>query len=443
MSTARARHSKVLVIGAGPSGLAMARCLQRNQIAFDGVEISHGCGGLWDVKNPQSTIYESAHLISSKRKTEFKEFPMSEETADYPHHEEALRYLQNFAKHFRLLDFFRFGTKVLSVRPSGDHGNKWSVETLDLASQEKETKHYQDVIIATGTLHHPYLPKITGQEFYQGPIIHSAHYKQAHIFTGKRVLIVGAGNSGCDIAVDAVHRAKSVHISVRRGLHFVPKYLFGKPTDTLPSSPLLPPKLKQIIDSFLLKKLSIDPARFGLPKPKHHLYEAHPVVNSLILHHLGQGDIKVWPEIEALTATGARFRNGKHSAYDVIVFATGFRPHFPFIEQNLLNWNNGCPELYLNIFHPYIHNLFLIGLLEAAGIGWQGRYEQAELICNVLKAKQYGGRPWDLFKKAKQNPVDLHGGIDYLPIERMSYYVHKETYLKEIRKMNSKLEFAA
>ena len=94
------------------------------------------------------------------------------------------------------------------------------------------------------------------------------------------MLVVGAGNSGCDIAVDAVHHAASVDISVRRGYHFVPKYVFGKPADTLNQGRPLPPRIKQAIDSRVLKMFTGDPVRLGFPEPDHKLYESHPIVNS-------------------------------------------------------------------------------------------------------------------------------------------------------------------
>ena len=110
------------VIGAGPSGLAAARNLQRFDIPWEGYELAAGVGGLWDIDGPRSTVYESAHLISSKRTTEFTEFPMRDEVADYPSHRELLGYFRDFATTYDLTDGFAFGTEVVSARPSGDGG---------------------------------------------------------------------------------------------------------------------------------------------------------------------------------------------------------------------------------------------------------------------------------------------------------------------------------
>ncbi len=413
------------IIGAGPSGLSAARNLQRYGIPFVGFEAHSDVGGLWDIENPHSTVYESAHLISSKKMTEFHEFPMPAHVADYPSHRELRQYFRDFAAHFGLKQYYRFNTRVKNVLPEGGH---WRVETA-----QGESEMFQGIIIANGTLSEPNIPKFPGK--YAGELLHSAQYKSPKIFEGKRVLIVGAGNSGCDIAVDAVHYAKSVSISVRRGYHFVPKYIFGKPADTLGGLFKLPPRMKQFADGLILKLFTGDPVKFGFPKPDHKIYESHPIVNSLVLYHIGHGDIDVKADIASFDGDTVRFKDGSEASYDLILFATGYKLHYPFIERSLLNWQGSRPGLYLHIFHPERDNLFVMGLIEAAGIGWQGRYWQGELIAKFIRACDENLPEADAFRKAKQNiDLDLSGGYRYLKLERMSYYVHKETYLKYLHK---------
>jgi len=252
--------------------------------------------------------------------------------------------------------------------------------------------------------------------------------------SGKRVLIVGAGNSGCDIAVDAVHYADSVDISVRRGYYFVPKYVFGQPADTLGGKFKMPPWLKQKIDSVVLQWFTGDPARFGLPKPDYKMYESHPVVNSLVLHHLGHGDIHVKPDIARLHGHSVFFKDGSAQDYDLVLCATGYKLHYPFIDHSLLNWQGMAPQLYLNILSPRFDNLAVMGMIEASGIGWQGRYEQAELVARFFKAQSEGSPRAEALRQAKAGPPpDLSGGFKYLKLERMAYYVHKDTYRNAVR----------
>ncbi|MBW9121484.1 NAD(P)/FAD-dependent oxidoreductase [Microbacterium trichothecenolyticum] len=416
------------IIGAGPSGLAAARALQKAGIAFDGYEASRGVGGLWDIENPRSTMYESAHLISSRTTTEFTEFPMRTK-ADYPGHRELITYFRDFADHFGLTEHFRFDTKVTSLEPTDDGG--WMLRAD--ASDDTVERRYAGVILANGTLAEPSIPVFRGT--FTGELLHTAAYKSATQLTGRRVLIIGAGNSGCDIAVDAVHHAASVEMSVRRGYYFVPRYLFGKPSDTLNQGRPLPARIKQFVDTRVLRAFTGDPVRFGFPKPDYKIYESHPIVNTLILGHLGQGDLRIVPDVDRFDGRTVHFRDGSSGEYDTVVLATGYKLDYPFVDRAALEWSGMAPRLFLNTFTPTFNGLYVMGMIEASGIGWQGRYEQAELIAAYLTALEHHpdraaafrarvtGEPWP----------DLTGGYNYLGLERMAYYVNKDAYRGAVR----------
>lgn len=423
---------KYAIIGAGPSGLAAAKALKEAGIAFDGFEMGIDVGGLWNIDNPRSTVYASAHLISSKTTTQFADFPMPASTADYPNHAQLLDYFKAYAQHFGLREHYLFNTQVQQVERLDD-GN-WAI-SLD----DGHTYTYKGLLIANGTLSEPNIPQFKGQSEFNGQIIHSSVYKKADVFKDRRVLIVGAGNSGCDIAVDAVHYAKSVDMSVRRGYYFVPKYIFGKPSDTV-GGLRLPRRMKQWLDKKVLGWFTGDPSRFGFPKPDYNIYESHPIVNTLILTHLGQGDIQIQPDIDQLTPEGVRFKNGETRAYDLILLATGYKLHYPFLDKKHLNWQGYAPELYLNIFHPEYDNLFVLGMIEATGIGWEGRAEQSRLVAAYIKGLENYTPAAQQFRQLKRgkNP-DMTGGYKYLALERMSYYVHKDTYRGLLRKHIGKL----
>lgn len=431
-------RTQIALIGAGPSGLAMARNLQRAGLPFQGFETYSDVGGLWNIANPRSTVYESAHLISSKHATEFNEFPMRPEVADYPSHRDMRQYFIDFADHFGLRAHYHFGARVLRAAPAGEGpAPLWRIDWQD-ADGHAHSAEFKGLVIANGTLAEPNLPKFEGQ--FSGRLMHTAEYKSAAVFEGQRVLVVGAGNSGCDIAVDAVHRARSVDLSVRRGYYFVPKYVFGKPADTLGGKRPLPPWLKQRIDSVVLRWFTGDPGRFGLPRPDYRMYESHPVVNSLVLHHLGHGDITARPDIARLDGATVHFKDGSAHDYDIILCATGYQLHYPFIDRTLLNWQGMAPQLYLNIFSPRFDNLAVIGMIEASGIGWQGRYEQAELAARYFKVQAEGSPQAQAFTQAKAGPSpDLSGGYRYLKLERMAYYVNKDVYRRTVRAAAARL----
>lgn len=424
------------VIGAGPSGLAAARALQARGIAVDGYEASHGVGGLWDISNPRSTMYESAHLISSRTTTEFRDFPMRSDV-DYPGHAVLLEYFRQYAAHFGLADLFRFDTRVTHLEPR-DGG--WDLTSA--GPDGEETRWYPGVVLANGTLAEPNVPTFPGE--FSGELLHTSAYASPAQLAGRRVLIIGAGNSGCDIAVDAVHHADAVDMSVRRGYYFVPRYLFGRPSDTLNQARPLPARIKQAIDSRVLRAFTGDPVRFGFPKPDYRIYESHPIVNTLVLHHLGQGDLRIRPDIERFDGLTVHFRDGSSDEYDVVMLATGYRLDYPFVDRDHLGWRGASPRLFLNIFPPSFNGLYVMGMIEASGIGWQGRYEQAELLAAYLDAQERAPVRAARFRQRVDGSAwpDLTGGYRYLGLDRMAYYVNKDAYRSALHRERRAIERA-
>jgi cation diffusion facilitator CzcD-associated flavoprotein CzcO len=425
------------VIGAGPMGLAAARNLQKQGIAFTSFELHDDVGGLWDIDNPHSTMYDTAHLISSKRMTEFSEFPMRDSVAFYPHHTELRRYFRDFAEHFKLKSHCEFSTKVLSMEPEG---SRWRL--VSECKGEQQSRLFDGVLIANGTLHTPNMPALPG--IFAGKLMHSSEYRSPSAFQGKRVLIVGCGNSGADIAVDAVHHAASVDISLRRGYYFLPKFIKGRPIDTLGGKFKLPRPLKQRMDAAMIRMIVGKPSDYGLPNPDYRLYESHPVVNSLVLHHLGHGDIKARRDIRQIDGHTVTFSDGESADYDLILMATGYLLDYPFIDRSHLNWPIGehAPQLYLNVFHPHYNNLFMMGMIEAAGLGWEGRNQQARLVALFIREQQRGSAAGNAFKEVKQEQAgaSLDGGYAYIKLARMAYYVNKDAYLQALKTHIDKLE---
>lgn len=415
------------VIGAGSMGLCSVRNLIKHGIPCVGFEIHSDVGGLWDIDSPTSTMYESAHLISSKRMTEFAEFPMGDDVALFPHHSELRTYFRAYAKEFDLYRHYEFETEVVNCERVGEG---WRITTR--CRGEEQTREFAGLLIANGTLHHPNLPELPGK--FAGELLHSSDYRDPAIFEGKRVLLVGCGNSGADIAVDAAHRARSVDISLRRGYYFLPKFIGGKATDAVGGKVRLPRFIQQRISAALSKFMLGTPEQYGLPKPDYKMFESHPVINSLILHHIGHGDIKARTDIAAVDGHAVAFTDGGRSEYDLILMATGYKLHYPFIDPAHLNWEGFAPRLYLNVFHPEYDNLFLMGMVEAAGLGWEGRNRQAEMVALYIRQLAAGAASAQKLKALKRAQAGhrADGGMQYLKLERMAYYVHKDTYLKAL-----------
>lgn len=429
--------NKFLIIGTGPCGIGAIRCFSKNDIPFDCVELHSDIGGQWDIKNPKSTMYQSAHLISSTKVMELDEFPMKGMTADYPHHTKMKHYFDEYAQKFNLKEHVQFNTKVIDTERVGD--NQWEVILEKDGEQFKRL--YRGLVVANGIFSYPNRPKFKGEETFTGKFMHSSEYKEQGVFDDKRVLIIGAGNSGCDIAVDAVHRAKYIDMSVRRGYYFVPKYLFGKPADIVGGKIKLPQKLDLAIKKKILKLFTGDPSDYGFPKPNYELFESHPIVNSLILYHLGQGDLEIMKDIDRIEGEKVFFKDGDVKEYDVILLATGYKLHYPFIDNKHLNWVGKAPKLHMNIFHPQYDDLFVLGMVEATGIGFQGRYDQADLVARYIKHLDRNSNKVKEFQFEKmQNSTDLTNKRKYLKLDRMAFYVDKDVYLNKLRSSLKELQ---
>jgi cation diffusion facilitator CzcD-associated flavoprotein CzcO len=275
------------------------------------------------------------------------------------------------------------------------------------------------------------MPRFEGQ--FDGELIHASAYRDPAQFHGKRVLVIGAGNSGCDIAVDPIHHGVSCDLSMRRGYYFVPKYVFGRPADTMGGAIRLPMWLKRRVDGMILKWFVGDPSKYGFPKPDYKLYESHPVVNSQVLFHAGHGDLTVRPDIARFDGRTVHFTDGSSAEYDLVLAATGYKLHYPFIDRALLNWQGDAPHLYLNALHPGRDDLFVLGMIEATGLGWQGRHEQAEMVARYIRGLRDGRPEARALQQEKARGFDrATGGMHYLNLPRMAYYVDKTTYRRAV-----------
>jgi cation diffusion facilitator CzcD-associated flavoprotein CzcO len=352
---------------------------------------------------------------------------------DYPNHEQVLAYLRDYARHFGIYEHITFNTSVETVARTED--GHWQVQ-LD----NGETRIYGGLIIANGHHWDPKYPDFEGD--FAGDIIHAKDYNTPEIFSGKRVLVVGAGNSGCDIVVDAAQNAHQTFHSMRRGYHFIPKYIFGKPTDQVAEVSVrlgVPMALRRVINGLLVLTVLGNPKQYGLPKPDHKLLQSHPIVNSQVLYYVGHGDITPKPNIARLDGKQVWFTDGSSEAIDLIVYATGYKLSFPFIDSRHLNAADGKPHLYMHAFHPEYDNLFVVGLLQPdSGIFWLMDY-QAQLIARFLKAQRKESPKAHFFRgvKASEEP-DLRGGpkIDterhYLEIDHHRYRVHIKRLIKQM-----------
>lgn len=408
------------VVGAGPSGLATSRALARLKIEHVVYEKHGDVGGIWDIDNQGTPVYESAHFISSKWTSGFAGFPMRETLADYPHHTEVLGYLREFADAYGLRRHVRFGAQVESATPEGDG---WHVRFADGRSAL-----HRGVICANGVTWLPSTPQWPGR--FDGELRHSVTYRSAREFEGRRVLIVGLGNSGADIACDAARHARRAAVSVRRGYHFLPKHLYGWPIDLFFRRPeLLPPEIKAMNLRVGVFAITGDVTRFGMPKPDHNFGEAHPLLNTQLLHHLGHGDIEVRPDVERLDARTVRFADGGTFEADLIVAATGYRVTAPYLDASLFETRGQRVIQYLNVFNRRHHTLFAIGFAEVAAAIFPLIDHMAHLVAHHLHDREHrpgAAREFESFKT--RDEFDVRGGRQFVASDRHANYLDLPAY---------------
>lgn len=423
-----ANDEPVCIIGAGPGGLLSAVALKARGIPFEIVDAGRQPGGIWDIDREQTPMYESAHFISSRRLSGFPGFPMPASYPDYPKHDRILEYVRAFARHHDLERHITFGVRVESATRRAEGG--WTI-TLDSG----DVRHCRALCVATGTTWYPRVPDLPGH--FDGEAYHSFHYRSPREFEGKRVLIVGGGNSAADIACDAARSAKRAFISLRRGYHFIPKFIFGQPADVFShAGPQLPRWLEERVFGFLINRILVgDLTKLGLPRPDHPILRTHPILNTQILHHLGHGDIEARKDVQRLDGRTVRFVDGTSEEIDLIVWATGYEKRFPFLDDAEIDRHGEALDLYLNIFHRRHADLFFMGLFETDGAAYGLYGQQAELIATYLDpALNAKTRATFDGLRAHDRP-DLRGGVRYVASPRHDFYVKGDVYEKTLRRI--------
>lgn len=423
----------VCIVGAGPSGLTCAKNLADWGIPFQVFERQDDVGGNWYFGSPHSSVYRSTHMISSKRMTEFTDYPMPAEYPPYPSHAQAWQYLRSYARHFGLYPRIAFETEITQITRER---SGWLVRT----SRSPQGEWFAGLIIANGHHWDPLIPQWPGK--FAGRVVHSHDYKTPELLRGQRVLVVGGGNSGCDIAVEAALHAASVHHSLRRGYHFLPKFLLGSPTDACGDwlqRWRIPWWLYRRISEWTVRIAVGRPEKYGLPKPDHQLFETHPIINSQLLYYVGHGRIHIRPNVQKLDGNVVEFIDGTRETIDIVICATGYRIRFPFIDQDHLNWHDGHPRLFLNTFHPDCDDLFIAGLTQPNSGQWGLTDYQAQLIARFWVSQREHPRlaAWFRREKAKVRQ-NLSGGLRYLATPRhqleVEYFHYRRLLRRYVRK---------
>lgn len=412
----------VAVVGAGPAGLAAARALRVRGLPYVQFERHHDVGGIWDIDNPGTPMYESAHFISSRDKSGFFDFPMPRTYADYPSRTEILAYTRSFADAYGLRAGIRFDSAVLGSAQLPD--GSWVLDTTYGPVRASA------LVCCTGVTWDPRMPSVPGH--FDGEYIHSVRYRDPSQFAGRRVLIVGLGNSGADIACDAASSADAAFISTRRGYHFIPKFVAGSPSDETEWLPIWGERLLYQV----MRPLVIgDVRRWGLPKPDHKLFETHPLLNTQLLHYLQHGDVTAKPGVARFDGDGVLFTDGTRERVDLVVFATGYDMSIPYVPPDYLTWTNGRPEMYLNAVAAR-PGLFGVSYLEVNSSAYTLFDRVADLIASHLAdLRDNPSRAAHFRDLVAGDHPDLSGGIRFVDSPRHTNYVDVRAYRKNLRRV--------
>ena len=377
---------KICIVGAGCSGFSMAKRLKDFGISYDCFEASDNIGGNWYFNNPNgmSSCYKSLHIDTSKHRLAFEDYPVPEDWPDFPHHSQLLQYFHDYVDHFRLRETITFNTRVDNCERL--ETGLWRVEL-----SSGEVREYNALIVANGHHWDPRWPEYPGT--FDGYQVHSHNYRdpfEDFDFRGKRVMVVGAGNSSMDICSELSQRplCDKLFVSMRRGVWVLPKYIGGQPADKVALPAWFPAKLGRRLARNKIKKLIGNMEDYGLPKPDHAPLEGHPSVSGEFLLRVGSGDIVPKGAIERLDADGVVFKDGTREQLDAIVWATGYNVRFPFLKSEDLSpgADNKFP-LFKRMVRPGYENLFFLGLAQPLPTLVNFAEQQSKLVVAALTGR--------------------------------------------------------
>ncbi len=395
---------KVCIIGAGSSGIATCKVLFEAGVPFDCFEASGQVGGNWVFKNANgmSSAYRSLHINTSRDKMAYSDYPMPPDYPDYPHHADIARYFNAYVDHFGFRDRIVFGCAVTwaNRREGGPDDGLWEI-TLETG----EKRLYDALCVANG--HHwdarwP-TPRPPGR--FTGVEMHSHHYidpTEPHDLRGKRIVVVGFGNSALDISCELGRKENNdrLYLSMRRGYWVIPRYFGSHVLDFGSLHPSQDPPLKARLMAKLMGKkraakvfeklianITGLPQEHGLPTPDHPFGFSHPAISHELYNRIGSGDVVIKPDIERFDGRTVRFKDGSEVEADAIIWCTGYNITFPFFDKALLNAPDNDIALWKRMMDPRFPNLFMVALVQPLCAMMPIAEEQSKLIAAYLTGR--------------------------------------------------------
>ncbi|MFN7116295.1 MAG: flavin-containing monooxygenase [Saprospiraceae bacterium] len=381
------KKKRICVIGAGPSGIAALKNLLDEGLKAVAFDRNYEVGGNWIFSEAEShsSVFDTTHIISSKTLSQYDDFTFEDfatNVADYPSHSELRQYFQAYARHFDLYPHIEFETMVLHCKRLDEE--TWEVQLEKHGVQR--TEYFTDLVVCNG--HHwlPRMPQYPGD--FTGEFLHSHAYKRAAPFADKRVLVIGGGNSACDVAVETSRVSARTTISWRRGYYIVPKFIMGKPADVIGKRlNWLPTAIRQKVSAWLVRLINGSNRLYGLPEPDVKFGATHPTINEELFYRIRHGKIHPKPDIQRFEGHTVYFKDGSCEDFDSIIACTGYVLAHPFFAKDFLDYSSGPVPLYLKMLHPEYHNLYFIGMFQPLGCIWPGAELQSKIMARELAGK--------------------------------------------------------
>jgi Flavin-binding monooxygenase-like len=422
--------TKVCVIGAGPSGITALKNLRDEGLDVVCYDFNTNVGGNWiyNEKLSHSSVFETTHIISSKTLSQYEDFTFDDFEAglpDYPSHDQLRRYFQAYAAKFNLYPHIQFNTLVESCELN--EANQWIVQTSHEGVSKTEV--FTHLVVCNGHHWKPRMPHYPGN--FTGKLMHSHEFKNATPFKDQRILVIGGGNSACDVAVETSRVSAKTTISWRRGYRIVPKFLFGKPSDVVASRmAFLPTKLKFFFSELTVKIFSGSNKNYGLPEPEHAITGTHPTINEELLYKLRHG--KVFPKGDIVRFVGehVHFKDGSVEAFDTIIACTGYILAHPFFRQDFLNYSEGDVPLYLKMLHEKYENLFFVGMFQPLGCIWPAAELQSKIAARAISGTWK--RPENIAELCQREVTHPH--LNQIKTPRHTITVDFHLFTKQLKK---------
>jgi cation diffusion facilitator CzcD-associated flavoprotein CzcO len=358
----------VAVIGAGAAGLTSARWLIDAGVEPTVFERTAAVGGLW--RPDTGLAYPSLRTNTSKQKTAFSDLPFDAALPDHPDRDQVLAYLERYADVTGVRSRIRFGRTVVAVRPSAEG---WTVDG----------EAFDAVVVASGLFGRALEPPLRDRDRFRGTIVHSRGYRDPAGFAGKDAVVVGAGSSGADIAVELAAVARSVSIAVREMPTFTPRHYRGRPYDHRATrlARMLPPGVRR---RRVWRILAEEYRSRGLRLER---LSANTTPCTDLLDALASRRVTMRPALVALDEKGAIFADGSRIDADAIVLATGYAAEFPFLPPGVPARIDGALALYRLVFPPGVDGLAFVGMTRVLGPVFPVAELQARWVAAVFAGR--------------------------------------------------------